>query len=77
MYFPGASVRYWVPALCWAGTTINMLLPQTGYTVYHSPEISETLEKVSVSTTFAQSRLVSVSTSLKIIGLNESRSRQL
>ena len=39
-------------------------------------EISETLEKVSVSTTFAQSRLVSVSTSFKILGLKESRSLQ-
>ena len=39
--------------------------------------ISETLEKVSVSTNFAQSRLVSVSTFLKIIGFDEPWSRQL
>ena len=40
-------------------------------------EISETLEKVSVSTTFAQSRPVSVSTPFEFLGLEESRSRQL
>ena len=38
--------------------------------------ISETLEKVSVSTTLAQSRLVSISTTLKINGLGESWYRQ-
>ena len=42
-----------------------------------STVISETLIKVSVSTTLAQSWLVSVSTSLKILGLDKSRSRQL
>ena len=42
-----------------------------------TPEISEILEKVSVSTTFAQSRPVSVSTPFKFHGLKESRSRQL
>ena len=40
-------------------------------------EISETLEKVSVSTTFAQSRPVSVSTTLKISSLEKSWSRHL
>jgi hypothetical protein len=39
--------------------------------------ISETLDKVSVSTTLAQSRLVSVSTSSKFLGLEESRYRKL
>ena len=38
---------------------------------------SETLEKVSVSTTFGQSRWVSVSTTSKFLSLDESRSRQL
>ena len=38
---------------------------------------SETLDKVSVSTTFTQSRLVSVSTSSKFLGLEESRSRHI
>ena len=38
---------------------------------------SETLDKVSVSTTFGQSRLVSVSTPFKFLGLEESRSRHL
>ena len=41
------------------------------------PGISETLEKVSVSTTFAQSRLVSVSTTTYLLSLEESRYRQL
>ena len=41
------------------------------------PEISESLDGVSVSTSFAQSRLVSVSTSIKFPGLDESRSRHL
>ena len=40
-------------------------------------EISEILEKVSVSTTFDQSRPVSVSTTIKLYGLEESQSRQL
>ena len=40
-------------------------------------EISETLKKVSVSTTFTQSRPVSVSTPFEFLGLEESRSRQL
>ena len=40
-------------------------------------ENSETLEKVSVSTTFAQSWPVSVSTPFEFLGLEESRSRQL
>ena len=40
------------------------------------PEISETLDEVSVSTTFVQSRLVSVSTTTEIPSLDESRSRQ-
>ena len=39
--------------------------------------ISETLKKVSVSTTFAQSRLVSVSTTPKLLSLEESQYRQL
>ena len=39
-------------------------------------EISETLDEVSVSTTFVQSRLVSVSTTTEIPSLDESRSRQ-
>ena len=38
---------------------------------------SETLEKVSVSTTFAQSRWASVSTTSIFLSLDESRSRQL
>ena len=41
-----------------------------------SSEISETLDEVSVSTTFVQSRLVSVSTTTEIPSLDESRSRQ-
>ena len=40
-------------------------------------ENSETLVKVSVSTTFVQSRSVSVSTTPKFSSLDESRSRQL
>ena len=39
-------------------------------------EISETLDEVSVSTTFVQSRLVSVSTTTEFPSLDESRSRQ-
>ena len=39
------------------------------------PVISETLDKVSVSTTFPQSRPVSVSTPCPFSGLEESRSR--
>merc|ERR1711873_391108 len=42
----------------------------------HDTEISETLDEVSVSTTFVQSRLVSVSTTKEIPSLDESRSRQ-
>ena len=38
-------------------------------------EMSESLDGVSVSTSFAQSRLVSVSTSEKFLSLDESRSR--
>jgi hypothetical protein len=44
------------------------------FTDVHITVISETLDKVSVSKTFAQSRLVSVSTSSKFLGLEESRS---
>ena len=39
--------------------------------------VSETLDKVSVLTTFAQSRLVSVLTSSKLLGLEEFWSRHL
>ena len=39
------------------------------------PEISESLDGVSVSTSFAQSRLVSVSTSIDFPSLDEYRSR--
>ena len=39
--------------------------------------ISDTLDKASVSTTFTHSRLVSVSTSSKFLGLKESRSQHL
>ena len=42
-----------------------------------APGVSETLEKVSVSTTFAQSWLVSVSTTTYLLSLEESQSRQL
>ena len=44
---------------------------------YVIPEINETLNKVSVSTSFAQSRLVSVSTTMIFLSLNKSRSRHL
>ena len=37
-------------------------------------EISDSLDGVSLSTSFAQSKLVSVSTSIKLPSLNESRS---
>ena len=46
-------------------------------TVHCPPVISETLKKVSVSTAFAQSRVVSVSTSFKFLGLKEYQSRHL
>ena len=43
----------------------------------YGPEISETLKKVSVSTTFDESQPVSVSTTIKFYDLEESQSQQL
>ena len=49
--------------------------PYKTHTTSLPPEISESLDGVSVSTSFAQSRVVSVSTSIKFPGLDESQSQ--
>ena len=83
--FPILQISQNMTKLAILATLTNFILPTSFFELYHSnfwgsittiiSEIRETLEEVLVSTTFVQSRLVSVSKTTEIPSLDESRSR--
>ena len=71
------STKPWESKILWKILFDNHIMSSNGHLKEFQKIFWKSLVKVSVSTTFVQSRWVSVSTTTKLASLDESRSRQL